>query len=405
MAAVAHVCARFKRANGKARPDWPPRVGEPMKKIMYAALVATLVGCGGGGHDTLSTRAKDDSASVPADNLADKPKTIGEAPPTRGDAFVDQTSAVHYGPSKYWIDKTGLGQNNNMTYTYVNGASVSNWMLWRSSQPKGRYELQVFIPRNYANAQSAKYRIIDGSTTKSTVTVNQNAYSDAWVSLGTFDFAGEPCVSLGDDTGESYSTKRMVGFDAVRFLQKSTGGGSISVPPFCQTNPNWASKHLGKGDTMGKIGCLVTSLSSIAAWAGTNTDPGKFCDWLSANKGFASDGSWINDDKLREYTGGKVRITGSKSDWESKAADPNVAVAEIDAGRPIVLKVHYKDSTSNSYQHWVVAVSYTRTGSDVTDFAIMDPMNANGGTVSLKDRYLFGGTFAKKVYGAKLVSK
>ncbi|MEZ4593877.1 MAG: hypothetical protein R3D55_22450, partial [Chloroflexota bacterium] len=48
--------------------------------------------------------------------------------------------------------------------------------------------------------------------------VNQLAYSDQWVSLGTYTFRGSSSdyVSLSDVTGEKYLS-RIVGFDAVKW--------------------------------------------------------------------------------------------------------------------------------------------------------------------------------------------
>jgi hypothetical protein len=53
-------------------------------------------------------------------------------------------------------------------------------------------------------------------------TVNQNAYYDAWVSLGSFAFSGAAgeYVELTDATGESYTTKRMLGFDAIKWVRQ-----------------------------------------------------------------------------------------------------------------------------------------------------------------------------------------
>jgi hypothetical protein len=51
--------------------------------------------------------------------------------------------------------------------------------------------------------------------------VNQNIYSNVWVSLGQHYFSsnGTEYVELSDATGEALSLSRMIGFDAVKFVK------------------------------------------------------------------------------------------------------------------------------------------------------------------------------------------
>jgi hypothetical protein len=132
-----------------------------------------------------------------------------------------------YGPSAYWhrattCGSTALGYGGDMYWTYVNGSVVSNYVRWTPALGgSGTYTVSVFIPRCDATSQTAKYKIVHGGVTEYG-TVNQNVYYDAWVPLGTFAFTGAAgeYVELTDATGESYTTRRLVGFDAVRWVRQ-----------------------------------------------------------------------------------------------------------------------------------------------------------------------------------------
>jgi hypothetical protein len=77
------------------------------------------------------------------------------------------------------------------------------------------------VPRCNGTAQQAKYRIVHNGVTD-VRTVNQNAYYDVWVSLGSFSFAGTggEYVELTDATGESYTTRRQLAVDAIRWVRQ-----------------------------------------------------------------------------------------------------------------------------------------------------------------------------------------
>ena len=52
--------------------------------------------------------------------------------------------------------------------------------------------------------------------------MNQNAYYDAWVSLGTYNFSSGTAkrLRLTDATGESGTSLRKIAFDAVKFVPR-----------------------------------------------------------------------------------------------------------------------------------------------------------------------------------------
>jgi murein DD-endopeptidase MepM/ murein hydrolase activator NlpD len=128
------------------------------------------------------------------------------------------------GPSAYWHRATAcgtaaLGYGGDVTWTYVNGSIVSNSAKWTPALGgPGTYQVSVFVPRCNATSQLARYKVVHNGQTEYK-TVNQNAYYDAWVPLGSFAFTGAAgeYVELTDATGESYTTRRMLGFDAIKW--------------------------------------------------------------------------------------------------------------------------------------------------------------------------------------------
>ena len=132
-----------------------------------------------------------------------------------------------YGPSAYWHRATScgssaLGYGGDMYWTYVNGSVVSNYARWTPALGgPGTYQVSVFVPRCNGTSQQAKYRIVHSGVTD-VRSVNQNVYYDAWVSLGSFTFTGSggEYVELTDATGESYSTRRLLAVDAIRWVRQ-----------------------------------------------------------------------------------------------------------------------------------------------------------------------------------------
>ena len=107
-----------------------------------------------------------------------------------------------------------------MTWTYTD-TTLSNYAQWKPSLlGAGYYTVYAYIPSNYATSVQAKYRVYANGGNYY-ATVNQNIYSNVWVSLGRFYFSsnGTELVELTDNTGEAYSLGRMIGFDAIRWVK------------------------------------------------------------------------------------------------------------------------------------------------------------------------------------------
>jgi hypothetical protein len=137
-----------------------------------------------------------------------------------GAIVVDDSSSdcIFVGPSQYWWEVFGLGNNGQMHYTWNIPAGYDNAAAWtfRPAQ-SGQYELAVFIPNNYATTRSARYYLNVGSGWQGPVgTVDQAACYDEWVGLGVHWLPSAVCrLAVIDGTGEPEGTT-MVGVDAAR---------------------------------------------------------------------------------------------------------------------------------------------------------------------------------------------
>ncbi|HKK69123.1 MAG TPA: PKD domain-containing protein, partial [Bacteroidales bacterium] len=117
---------------------------------------------------------------------------------------------------RYYRD-VNEGYNNHAWYT-ITMAGVSDicWVKWiPTPEPEGVYEVSAYIPATNANAEGAPYKVFDANG-EHTVIINQNAYSNEWVSLGLFEYAEgvDFYTYLGDSTG---TDGQSIAYDAVKY--------------------------------------------------------------------------------------------------------------------------------------------------------------------------------------------
>jgi hypothetical protein len=150
-------------------------------------------------------------------------KTDGSPAPPPGAVIVDNgakgfvkggaTSAWRNEPEGYDGDLLWTKNNDRVRPNY-------NWARWYPGLKAGRYEVFVYIPHRFTTTAKARYWIShrDGLTLR---VVDQSAYSNQWVSLGTYRFRGssDDYVSLSDVTFEPYLS-RLIAFDAVKWVSR-----------------------------------------------------------------------------------------------------------------------------------------------------------------------------------------
>ena len=114
------------------------------------------------------------------------------------------------------------GYNGDLLWTKNNDRVRPNynWARWYPGLKAGRYEVYVYIPHRYSTTAKARYWISHSGGLTLRV-VSQSAYSNQWVSLGTYWFQGNSndYVSLADVTFEPYLS-RLIAFDAVKWASR-----------------------------------------------------------------------------------------------------------------------------------------------------------------------------------------
>jgi len=128
-------------------------------------------------------------------------------------------------PAAIDLHQLGVGFGGHIWFTHTRPPSDNARVAvgtWTPNLPasEGVYQVFVFVPDNGATTDHAVYTI--GSQHR---VLNQNAYSNQWVSLGYFDLFSGDQVSLTSqtDTGDN-SLGSDVAFDAVAFARVPAGG-------------------------------------------------------------------------------------------------------------------------------------------------------------------------------------
>ncbi len=150
-------------------------------------------------------------------------KANGSPDPSPGTIIVDNGDRgfVKGGAASSWR-KEPEGYAGDLLWTKNNDRVRPNynWARWYPGLKAGRYEVFVYIPHRFSTTAKARYWIShrDGLTLR---IVNQSAYSNQWVSLGTYRFRGnrDDYVSLADVTFEPYLS-RLIAFDAVKWASR-----------------------------------------------------------------------------------------------------------------------------------------------------------------------------------------
>ncbi|MBN2534582.1 MAG: C39 family peptidase [Spirochaetales bacterium] len=146
--------------------------------------------------------------------------------PPSGEIIVDDGDPGFSleGTMAYWYYATNptYYYNHDMYWTYVNGGSVSNWIIWRPNLPEaGNYKVEAWITWDNATTGHAPYTVYysGGSIT---YYINQLNFSEEWVSLGThyFNNGTDGYVKLTDATGEDPNSLLKIGVDALRWTRQ-----------------------------------------------------------------------------------------------------------------------------------------------------------------------------------------
>lgn len=145
---------------------------------------------------------------------------LTQSPPPQQSIIVDNTSGnfAIFGPANRWFTSP-VGYNGGSLWTSAqsNNASEQNHAFWTPSLAAGRYRVEVYIPIAHATTVNAQY-FIQHRWGRTMVPVNQATNNGRWVSLGTYDFAGNgnDNIALSNVTYETFPGQ--IAFDAMRWV-------------------------------------------------------------------------------------------------------------------------------------------------------------------------------------------
>lgn len=110
----------------------------------------------------------------------------------------------------------------------------STYASWSSAQEAGRYDIQVYIPAEHANAEATYYfGTADGTYT---VTLNQAAYAGQWADFGEFSLdAGLAAITSANDVG---GIGQELGWSAARWIWTPEPSFTSPESPPSQVGPS-----------------------------------------------------------------------------------------------------------------------------------------------------------------------
>ena len=133
----------------------------------------------------------------------------------------------------------------------------------------------------------------------------------------------------------------------------------IKVPKFYnQRDKTWANDKLGKtSETVGKIGCLISSVSMNLSYYGIDMNPKEINKKLTEIDGYTSRG-WLVWSKLSTITDEKIKITFPTLSHE------NIEKSLLKK-KPVLAKVYIY----RVIPHWVLIV-----GEKDSEYLMLDPL-------------------------------
>jgi hypothetical protein len=143
------------------------------------------------------------------------------APPTHEVVVDEQSARFVWGGSPSRRYNAWLGYGGHIYYMYNSYYNWTNYAKWIPILPHaGYYEVYAYIPSSYSTTGAARYRVLHNGVRNDRI-VNQGAYANRWVSLGTHYFnawnVDREFVLMYNNTRE-WSGSRFIGVDAVKFV-------------------------------------------------------------------------------------------------------------------------------------------------------------------------------------------
>lgn len=120
---------------------------------------------------------------------------------------------------------------------------------------------------------------------------------------------------------------------------------AMETPFYLQRDERWKNETIGGGETLGKVGCTVSSLAMALEHYGLTFTPKTLNDALKANDGYTRRG-WLRWNAVSRISSGKVsvRVLAEPTHGDIDAA--------IETRRPVLVKVFI----NRIVPHWVLLV-------------------------------------------------
>jgi len=168
---------------------------------------------------------------------------------------------------------------------------------------------------------------------------------------------------------------------------------SFKLVYLSQQDPQWKNDILGfgdPGDTIGYVGCALTSVSMLVSGHGYAETPKTLNEKLKAANGFVSSGiRWEVVSQVHPQITLKQNIFCETSDAPLATID-----AALTAGQPVVVRV---DSSPAAGLQWHYVLIYARKGND---YLMLDPYPYQPGTAKedlLMARYSQGNPLQRSI--------
>jgi hypothetical protein len=218
------------------------------------------------------------------------------APPVatpEGALVVDDSEAGFTRQGQPWREAPcGVAGSHTWTGSTTNPAKATAAATWIPALPApGPYELLVYLPACDGPAtRSARYQIShDGGV--ATVSVDQQAGSDTWLSLGTYAFGGNPAnpprVLLDDLAGDD---GRAVRYDAMAWLPRSDTSPPVARVSAIQREGNGYRISWSGNDDLGAIVSYDIQVRQLPR--------GGWNDWQRATSATTA---WFGPDEGRHF--------------------------------------------------------------------------------------------------------
>lgn len=165
------------------------------------------------------------------------PPTGCAALPAGGGTIDNDNSCFQsYGSESYWRHVNDAGIGGSYIWTNASGSAVpSNFARWALNVTSaGTYTVEAHLVPEHSVFTRAHYDVTHAGAVD-TVTIDQSAHAEEWVTLGDFDFVagGGQSVTLYDnDTTDTVLADQHISFDAIRITNVARGTDSPADDPW-----------------------------------------------------------------------------------------------------------------------------------------------------------------------------